>query len=81
MSSVQRDGVAAERWRDPQSGYETSSQWVSMVVCRLFLGLAFLKRDFDRILVRDSNNYTIFEGISEIQRLIISRAVSGVHIR
>jgi alkylation response protein AidB-like acyl-CoA dehydrogenase len=25
--------------------------------------------------------YTIFEGTSEIQRLIIARAVSGVHIQ
>ncbi|MBF6555803.1 MAG: hypothetical protein IVW52_06450 [Acidimicrobiales bacterium] len=25
--------------------------------------------------------YTIFEGTSEIQRLIISRAISGVHIQ
>ena len=30
---------------------------------------------------RDAKIYTIFEGTSEIQRLIISRAVSGVHIR
>jgi acyl-CoA dehydrogenase len=30
---------------------------------------------------RDSKIYTIFEGTSEIQRLIISRAVSGVHIK
>ena len=30
---------------------------------------------------RDSKIYTIFEGTSEIQRLIISRAISGVHIR
>ncbi len=28
-----------------------------------------------------SKTYTIFEGTSEIQRLIISRAISGVHIR
>jgi alkylation response protein AidB-like acyl-CoA dehydrogenase len=27
-----------------------------------------------------SNTYTIFEGTSEIQRLIIARAISGVHI-
>jgi len=26
-------------------------------------------------------NYTIFEGTSEIQRLIISRAISGKHIQ
>jgi alkylation response protein AidB-like acyl-CoA dehydrogenase len=25
--------------------------------------------------------YTIFEGTSEIQRLVIARAISGVHIR
>ena len=30
---------------------------------------------------RDAKIYTIFEGTSEIQRLIISRAISGVHIR
>jgi alkylation response protein AidB-like acyl-CoA dehydrogenase len=30
---------------------------------------------------RDSKIYTIFEGTSEIQRLIISRAISGMHIR
>jgi acyl-CoA dehydrogenase len=29
---------------------------------------------------RDSKIYTIFEGTSEIQRLVIARAVSGVHI-
>ncbi|RDI43618.1 acyl-CoA dehydrogenase family protein [Nocardia mexicana] len=30
---------------------------------------------------RDAKIYTIFEGTSEIQRLVISRALSGVHIR
>ena len=29
---------------------------------------------------RDAKIYTIFEGTSEIQRLVISRAISGVHI-
>ena len=28
-----------------------------------------------------SGTYTIFEGTSEIQRLVIARAISGVHIR
>ena len=30
---------------------------------------------------RDAKIYTIFEGTSEIQRLIIARSISGVHIR
>ena len=30
---------------------------------------------------RSDNNYTIFEGTSEIQRLVIARAISGLHIR
>jgi alkylation response protein AidB-like acyl-CoA dehydrogenase len=30
---------------------------------------------------RIDQTYTIFEGTSEIQRLIISRAISGVHIK
>ena len=30
---------------------------------------------------RDAKIYTIFEGTSEIQRLVIARAISGMHIQ
>jgi hypothetical protein len=30
---------------------------------------------------RDSKIYTIFEGTSEIQQLVIARAISGIHIK
>ena len=29
---------------------------------------------------RDSKIYTIFEGTSEIQRLVVARSISGLHI-
>ncbi len=32
-------------------------------------------------MARDAKIYTIFEGTSEIQRLVISRAISGVHVK
>ncbi|HEY5112195.1 MAG TPA: acyl-CoA dehydrogenase family protein [Acidimicrobiales bacterium] len=41
----------------------------------------FKKVHFIREFARDSYIYTIFEGPSEIQRLIIARAISGVQIR
>jgi alkylation response protein AidB-like acyl-CoA dehydrogenase len=28
-----------------------------------------------------ASSYTIFEGTSEIQRLVIARSISGLHIR
>jgi len=30
--------------------------------------------------LRSKVSYTIFEGTSEIQRLVVARAISGVHI-
>ena len=32
-------------------------------------------------MARDAKIYTIFEGTSEIQRLVVSRAISGVQVR
>jgi len=41
----------------------------------------FQKVCFIREFVRDYSNYTIFEGTSEIQRLVIARNISGVRIQ
>ena len=36
--------------------------------------------DCNQLRRRAKRNYTIFEGTSEIQRLVIARAISGVRI-
>ena len=40
-----------------------------------------LSVDADSVAVRQEEIYTIFEGTSEIQRLVIARAISGMRIR
>ena len=47
------------------------------VLCRIRVA----HKPLNRCYVMDHRIYTIFEGTSEIQRLIIARAISGVHIQ
>ncbi|HEX6969421.1 MAG TPA: acyl-CoA dehydrogenase family protein [Micromonosporaceae bacterium] len=44
-------------------------------------GAGFIREHPVERWFRDAKIYTIFEGTSEIQRLVISRAISGLHIR
>jgi alkylation response protein AidB-like acyl-CoA dehydrogenase len=44
-------------------------------------GAGFLREHPVERWYRDAKIYTIFEGTSEIQRLVVSRAISGHHIR
>ncbi|MBB2944298.1 acyl-CoA dehydrogenase [Actinoplanes lutulentus] len=44
-------------------------------------GAGYLRDHPVERMYRDAKIYTIFEGTSEIQRLVIARAISGVHIR
>ncbi|MHB1923745.1 MAG: acyl-CoA dehydrogenase family protein [Acidimicrobiales bacterium] len=55
--------------------------WVTEQAIQILGGYGYVRENPVERWHRDSKIYTIFEGTSEIQRLIISRAMSGVHIK
>jgi acyl-CoA dehydrogenase len=55
--------------------------WVTEQAIQIMGGYGYIREHPVERWHRDSKIYTIFEGTSEIQRLIIARAVSGVHIQ
>jgi alkylation response protein AidB-like acyl-CoA dehydrogenase len=55
--------------------------WVTEQAIQIMGGYGYIREHPVERWHRDSKIYTIFEGTSEIQRLIIARAVSGVHIK
>ena len=54
--------------------------WVTEQAIQILGGYGYVRDYPVERWHRDSKIYTIFEGTSEIQRLVISRAISGVHI-
>jgi acyl-CoA dehydrogenase len=54
--------------------------WVTEQAIQIMGGYGYIREHPVERWHRDSKIYTIFEGTSEIQRLIIARAVSGIHI-
>jgi acyl-CoA dehydrogenase len=55
--------------------------WVTEQAIQILGGYGYIREYPVERWHRDAKIYTIFEGTSEIQRLIISRAISGVHIQ
>ena len=55
--------------------------WVTEQAIQILGGYGYVRENPVERWHRDSKIYTIFEGTSEIQRLVISRAISGVHVR
>jgi acyl-CoA dehydrogenase len=55
--------------------------WVTERAIQILGGNGYTREFPVERMHRDSKIYTIFEGTSEIQRLVISRAISGVHIK
>jgi acyl-CoA dehydrogenase len=55
--------------------------WVTEQAIQILGGYGYVRDYPVERWHRDSKIYTIFEGTSEIQRLIVARAISGVHVR
>jgi acyl-CoA dehydrogenase len=55
--------------------------WVTEQAIQVMGGYGYVREHPVERWHRDSKIYTIFEGTSEIQRLVIARAVSGIHIK
>ena len=55
--------------------------WVTEQAIQILGGYGYTREYPVERWHRDAKIYTIFEGTSEIQRLIIARAISGVHIQ
>ncbi len=55
--------------------------WVTEQAIQILGGYGYVREYPVERWHRDSKIYTIFEGTSEIQRLIVARAISGAHIR
>ena len=55
--------------------------WVTDQAIQILGGYGYMRDYPTERWHRDAKIYTIFEGTSEIQRLVISRAISGVQIR
>ena len=55
--------------------------WVTEQAIQILGGNGYTREYPVERMHRDAKIYTIFEGTSEIQRLVIARAISGVHIK
>ncbi len=79
MAANQRPFVAGEGSMSKLVAGETAV-WVTEQAIQILGGYGYTREYPVERWHRDSKIYTIFEGTSEIQRLVISRALSGIHI-
>ena len=77
MQTATRNGARARAINGDRDRTKSGLKLVFPFIC----GSIYSKGVATSTSGRTYRNYTIFEGTSEIQRLIISRAISGVHIR
>jgi alkylation response protein AidB-like acyl-CoA dehydrogenase len=80
MAAAGKPFTAAEGSMSKLYAGETA-KWVTASAMQILGGNGFTREFPVERMHRDAAIYTIFEGTSEIQRLVISRAISGLPIR
>jgi acyl-CoA dehydrogenase len=80
MGKTNREFTAAEGSMSKLKAGEVAV-WATERAIQILGGNGYTREYPVERMHRDAKIYTIFEGTSEIQRLVISRAISGVHIR
>ncbi len=80
MAANQQPFTSAEGSMSKLYAGETA-KWVTAQAMQILGGNGFTREYPVERMHRDSAIYTIFEGTSEIQRLVIARTVSGMPIR
>jgi acyl-CoA dehydrogenase len=79
MGRSEREFTAAEGSMSTLKAGEVAV-WVTERAMQILGGVGYTREFPVERMHRDAKIYTIFEGASEIQRLIISRALAGVEI-
>jgi alkylation response protein AidB-like acyl-CoA dehydrogenase len=80
MARNGKEFVAAEGSQSKLFAGETAV-WVTEQAIQILGGNGYTREYPVERMHRDSKIYTIFEGTSEIQRLVIARSISGTYIR
>jgi acyl-CoA dehydrogenase len=81
MDGAQRDRFRERRGLDEQAQGRRGALWATERAMHILGGNGYTREFPVERWHRDAKIYTIFEGTSEIQRLVVARAISGMQIR
>ena len=80
MSRARKEFLAAEGSMSKLKASEVSV-WVTERAIQILGGMGYVRETPVERWARDAKIFTIFEGTSEIQRLVVARAISGMHLQ
>ncbi len=80
MSRTRQQFLAAEGSMSKLKASEVSV-WVTERAIQILGGMGYVRETPVERWARDAKIFTIFEGTSEIQRLVVARAISGMHLQ